>query len=58
MKERALSGLCSFSGSSLLPEDLKDQFRCAMLPARRENLIFIFAVFSAAQTHVDVRVIF
>jgi hypothetical protein len=29
-----------------------------VLPVRRENLIFIFLVFSAAQMHVDVRVIF
>jgi hypothetical protein len=61
MKKRAQtaqSGMCSLSGSSLHPNDPKDQSRCAVLPARREKLIFIFAVFSAAQTHVDVRVIF
>jgi hypothetical protein len=60
MKKRAqaaLRGLCSLSGSSLPPKDLKDQSRCAVLPARREKLIYIFAVFSAAQTHVDFRVI-
>jgi hypothetical protein len=58
--QSAQSGLCSLSGSSLPPKDPKDQSRCAVLPApaRRKNLKFIFAVFSAAQTHVDVRVIF
>jgi hypothetical protein len=60
MKKRAQaaqSGLCSLSGSSLPPKDPKDQSRCAVLPARREILIFTFAVFSAAQRQVDVRVI-
>jgi hypothetical protein len=61
MKKRAQAAqgdLCSISGCSLHPKDPKDQSRCAVLQARRENLIFIFIVFSVAQTHVDVRVIF
>jgi uncharacterized protein YbjT (DUF2867 family) len=61
MKKRAkaaLSGLCCLSGSSLTPKDpkAKDQFRCAVLRAASaaRKFDFIFSVFSAAQTHVDV----
>jgi hypothetical protein len=50
--------MLSFRQLTTPHKDLEDQSRCAVLPARRENFISIFAVFSAAQTHVDVRVIF
>jgi hypothetical protein len=39
-ERHGMYGMCSLSGSSLSPKDPKDQSLCAVLPARRENLIF------------------